>query len=328
MIKVLITSAGSAAGMNCISALTNQSDLDLEIVAVDAHPFAAGVLKSKIKYTVPPIKSHNAYIDRVLQICVDENVQIILPTFSEEIPLFAYNLKIFRKNSIKFLIPPYDSVRIFEDKWLSYKYFCSERVDTPKTWQVRALPKKVPFPVIVKPIKGSGSRNTFIANSQDELNFYIKFKENEIIIQEIINGREFTIDILADKNYKIVAAVPRERILKKGGMAIVSKTASPKYIPSEIETIISSMNLIGPINIQYIFSGEKHFFIDVNTRFAAGGLPLTVKSGQNIPLMVIKLILGQKVSKIQKYKNNLVMVRYYQEVFANELENGTYKIIS
>ena len=74
----------------------------------------------------------------------------------------------------------------------------------------------------------------------------------------------------------------------------------------------------GPVNFQFkIFPEDELCIFDFNTRFASGGLALTVESGFDIPNLLIKMLLGEKVVKWESISENdgLTMIRYYDEYF-------------
>ena len=49
--------------------------------------------------------------------------------------------------------------------------------------------------------------------------------------------------------------------------------------------ICEHLEVVGACNIQFIENKDGIYFIELNPRFAAGGLMLTVNAGANIPLM-------------------------------------------
>ena len=88
LIKVLITSSGGAAGINCIRALQSQNILSLKIYSTDVNPLSAGLFLSDKSFVVKAF-DHNFYIDEILDICKDEKINIVLPTYSKEIIVFS-----------------------------------------------------------------------------------------------------------------------------------------------------------------------------------------------------------------------------------------------
>ena len=62
--------------------------------------------------------------------------------------------------------------------------------------------------------------------------------------------------------------------------------------------------------------------IELNPRFSAGGLPLSVASGPNMPLMLLEMIYEGSVKAHLEYERGLYMVRYLTEIFLREEASG------
>lgn len=88
-----------------------------------------------------------------------------------------------------------------------------------------------------------------------------------------------------------------------------------------IEILERTGVLKGPVNFQFKEkkNGELCVF-DFNTRFASGGLPLTVAAGFDIPYLMIKMIVGENIEPVPRrdMDNELTMIRYYEEAFVHE----------
>ena len=82
--------------------------------------------------------------------------------------------------------------------------------------------------------------------------------------------------------------------------------------------------IVGPCNVQLIRNDDGMFFTEVNDRFSAGGLPLTVAAGANTPLMLLKMALGMPVEPVASYHIDLVMARYLTEMFMDIESIGQY----
>lgn len=320
MVNVLITTAGSVSGVNCINALRNQSELKVKIIASDASEYAPGLYLADAFYLVPPFSEEERYVDELLAISQKESITVLLPTFSKELPIIAKNIDKFIGINVNICISPFESIVLFGNKWLSYLFFKENGIETPETWLLNTL-TEFNSPLYIKPIIGSGSRKNCIVSDFEELYAHSRNNDpNEYVAQQIINAKEFTVDVMADRESKVIGMVPRERIKTKDGLAIVSRTIEEPGIIDNIEKIVSTGKLTGPINIQYFKTQEKRFlFFDVNTRFAAGGLPLSIRAGMNSPLISTKLALGMAVEKNFVYKKNLTMIRYFTELFFESL---------
>ena len=76
------------------------------------------------------------------------------------------------------------------------------------------LPKEynLNYPVVVKICSGGSSIGVFISNNDNEYYSYIKecFKlDNEILVEEYINGREFAIPVIASKVMPVIEIIPK-----------------------------------------------------------------------------------------------------------------------
>jgi hypothetical protein len=61
--------------------------------------------------------------------------------------------------------------------------------------------------------------------------------------------------------------------------------------------------------------------VEVNPKFAAT-LPFTVRAGVNMPLLLLKMCLGEQIRRrIDDFEDGLMMLRYWQEVY---IPNGQH----
>jgi carbamoyl-phosphate synthase large subunit len=323
-VKILITSAGSTNGVNVIKALKEQKELKLFLIACDMNPLAAGFYMAD-KYFVVPKANNPNFIPTILKICKKERIQIIIPTFSFELPFFAKNKAIIEKEGIKMAISDYETFLITEDKLRTYEYFKKWEIPFPKVYTENEIKeKKVKFPVIIRPINASGSKDVVKVNNWEELYFFKKYIKNNFV-QEFVEGEEYTIDGINDLKGKMITASPRIRLETKGGLAVKSITVNSPQMVKFTKKIVEGFKIKGPFNVQCIKKGKEIKFIEVNSRFPSGGLPLTVKAGLNIPLILVKLLLGKKIKK-PKIKPNVVMTRYWDAIIIKKI-NKKYKIL-
>jgi carbamoyl-phosphate synthase large subunit len=304
--------------------LREQKEFPLTLIAADINPLASGLYLADKHYLVPKATDEQ-FIPTILQICTQEGVKIIIPTFSYELPVFAKNKEIFEKRGIKMAISSYETFVITENKLETYKYFAKWGIPFPKIYNKDDIERKqVNFPVVVKPIQASGSKGVQIVNRWEELLLY-QDRLNEFIVQELAEGDEYTIDGVSDLSGRMIAACPRIRLEVKGGLAIKSITVNEPRLLELTRKIVEGFHIVGPFNVQCFKKGEKLNFIEVNSRFPSGGLPLTVKAGLNIPLIIIKLLLGYNI-EAPRLEWGLVMTRYWDAIILRKTGDGYEKV--
>jgi carbamoyl-phosphate synthase large subunit len=224
---------------------------------------------------------------------------------------------------VNFFSSHIDTVSLFRNKWQSYLFFEKIGIHTPETFELSTLADPF-FPLLLKPKFGSGSKNIIKIDTFRDLDYFRqKVDTAQYIAQEIVSSPEYTVDFLVGNNNELLSLVARQRIKTKDGIAVVSRTVDSSLIAPVIEKILRNIELRGPINLQY-FHVEKQetLTFDLNTRFAAGGLPLSIKVGINIPLETIKLALGLPTKKLDGYAIGVTMIRYYTTLFAKDAQLG------
>jgi len=140
------------------------------------------------------------------------------------------------------------------------------------------------FPVFVKPNNGGSSIGmSKVSNPSDELGIAIEkaFKEDDqVLVEEMIPGREFTIGVFKSKGNIIVLPVT-EVISKKDFFDYEAKYegASTEITPAEIDEVVTDkiretaakvykvFNCRGVVRVDFIYNEEEKqpFMLEVNT---------------------------------------------------------------
>lgn len=323
--NVLITSAGGASAINVIQTLKSQNEIPVRLVAVDINARAAGLFLADVGHTVPRA-SDSSFIPTILDLCQKEDINVVIPILSVEMPVFTAHSDEFGRRGIGMVISSLETVKICSNKWLTSRFFAESGIPAPQTWVSTDLPKRneLPYPLIVKPNVGSGSRNTYRASTPEQLEALLPLVPDPVI-QEFIQGQEYTIDLFSDWQSNLLAAIPRERVRTSGGKSILARTVSDEEILGWVQKIVKQSKLVGAGNIQCFRGADGLGFTEINTRFAAGGLPLCVAAGANTPLMYLRLALRQPVIPVWEYVEGLVMVRYFTELFLEQDSAENYR---
>jgi carbamoyl-phosphate synthase large subunit len=285
-----------------------------KVITSDTNSLSPGLYFCD-RFYYAPLCSAPEYVSTIKKICSKENISMIIPTIDEELPLYAGLENEFKGLGICVVVSSKDVVVKCNDKYLTYEYFLEKGIPTPVTYLPEQLVfSKLKYPLFIKPRFGRGSVNSFIVRSEKELKFFLGYIENPIV-QEYLRGREFTIDVLADFNSRVIASVPRERLLIRSGVTDRGVTMPNQELVMWGKRITEEMGIIGPTNIQGKIDGNKIKFFEINPRFS-GSIPLTIKSGQNFPELLLRMHMGEDIQpRIKSYKSNVYMICYEQGLF-------------
>jgi carbamoyl-phosphate synthase large subunit len=169
--------------------------------------------------------------------------------------------------------------------------------------------------LIAKPKQGSASQGIMKLESKDEFeDFFSKNDVEKYLVQQFIEGDEFTIDCYIDIYGEIMSVVPRKRLEIIGGEVSKSITQKEPFMIEVSEQILKKANFRGPITIQFLKDTEQSYIMEINPRLG-GGVITSIEAGADIPLMILKDFLQIKNEKVTDWKANLLMMRANREFF-------------
>ncbi len=171
----------------------------------------------------------------------------------------------------------------------------------------------VSFPVVVK----GRLINAYLARSKDEM-IGLAGKITDIwgfplIIQEFIEGAEFSICLVADRDSKLAGVC----VMRKLGISEQGKTWRAVTIETEpfmpiIQRIVKGLSWVGPIEIEFIArpDGSQPVAIEVNPRFPAW-IPLSRHAGADLIKLAVDLCFENPPKEIIAAAPGMCFVRTY-----------------
>ena len=252
------------------------------------------------------------YINNLINICVEDDIDLVIPTIDTDLLVLSENKEIFEKIGVKVMISAPDKIRICRDKNNTSQFFVDVGLAAPmpvNNWKEY----KLGFPAFIKPKDGSSSINAYKVNTEEELELYAS-QVDDYIVQPFISGREFTIDIFCDWDGNPVYIVPRERLQVRAGEVLKTKICMDQQMIDEALTLCKFFKPYGPMTVQLIRDKNNiDWFIEINPRYG-GGAPLSMKAGARSAEAVLKLIDNETVEYQADIADNSIYSRYDQSV--------------
>ena len=151
------------------------------------------------------------------------------------------------------LLPSAEFIKTHLDKLKSNSLLLSYGLPAPKT---EPLPghQWVPYPCIVKPRQGRGSRGVAIVHSEQELQAHIvlsRRRSEDFIVQELLVGQEYTVMMAADRTGQLCAVVPVKVGIKKG-ITLRAETDRDERVIDACIAIHAADPVPGCYNIQLV----------------------------------------------------------------------------
>lgn len=325
--KILFTSVGRRVELvQAFKDAAQRLCVDLVIIGTDISSTAPALQFCDKTEIVCRITNPN-YISSLLNICIKEEVDCLIPTIDTDLLLLSENKRLFEKNGIKILISKVDKVKICRDKNYTSDYFKSLGLKSPKTFNsVDEFDKavcngEVSYPAFIKPKDGSSSINAYKADNSDILRGYSE-RIKDYIIQQFISGKEYTIDIFCDYEGNPVYITPRERLAVRSGEVLKTKIFQDEIMITEMQTLIADYKPCGQITVQLIREEKTgdNYYIEINPRFG-GGAPLSMKAGADSAEAVIRMLNGETLVYINKAAiDGAIYCRFDQSICVNKDE--------
>ncbi len=277
--------------------------------------FTSGFSHCDKSYIVPSIKNEQAYIDKLLDICKQEKIDMLLSFYDYDTYILSQYLDKFKKMGVKPVISTREVNTIAFDKIKTFNFLTKEGFYTPWTMSSEEINKKeIPsYPVIVKPRFGFGSNAISIAHNKEEVDFFLKYYDNEeMLVQEFIDGAEYSFDILNDFEGKVVTAVVKRKMKMRSGETDQGYAIKSEHFRDWALKLGEALGHTGPLDVDFFIRDNKPYILELNPRFG-GGYPMTHLSGINFPKLLIDLanneIKPSDYSSYREYEEGNVMVK-------------------
>jgi len=198
------------------------------------------------------------------------------------------------------------------DKIISKKIFINNNILTPKYIQfnhqknkiniIKAIEKKLKFPVVIKPINEGSSVHVHICNKENiikklnQLSVY-----NEILIEEFVPGREIQVAIMGNKKLGVIELKPKRKFYDYE--AKYNANSKTKHIipvnlnKNDLKRIINITSKVhriigcrGVTRSDFKFHKGKFYLLEINTQPGMTKLSLVPEIASYAGISFIKLI--------------------------------------
>jgi len=247
--KTILFTGGGGAGSE---ALFRMMDLHYEVHFADADIHTKPYSIPSERFHQIPIASDPSFIPQLTELSKALGVDLLIPSVDEELLSISQARKAF---GCEVLLPPTEFISAHTDKLVSSSRLQSLGLPVPHT-EMLADVDRMSFPCIVKPRRGRGSRGVAIVNCKQELNAHITLSRRapeDFILQELLQGQEYTVMMAADGDSKLHAVVPVKVGIKRG-ITLRAETDHNEQVIAACVAIHTADPVPGCFNIQLVKS--------------------------------------------------------------------------
>lgn len=325
--------------------LKANKERNIRIIGVDLNDDKTGMELLVDKYYQVPAYTDSEYVDRLLEICKRENVDIFFPHISMELPYIASRIDEFDKLGVKVSMSDSKVLQIANNKFKLYEFMNKLglkvpmyfHIDSSTTLKDRIRELGYPHtPIVVKMTENSGSRGVRIIKSdlsrsdifmhQKPSSMYVTLEEMckiidgcipfpDLMAMEFLPGVEYTVDLLAN-NGKTLYIAGRRNTTSSLSIAQTSIVEKKEDAYNLCRTIVKELKLDGNIGFDFMLDDEDNpWLTDLNPRVTAT-IILYAGAGLNLPYLRIKQILGEQMPEINIQYGTMLM-RKYDDIIYN-----------
>ncbi len=316
--NILILSAGRRVELvQSFQKAAKRLNIKSNVVAGDCSETAPAIYFADRKAILPRINEDN-YVDEIINVCKREGIRLVIPTIDTDLLLLSEEReRIESESGAVVLISSTEVISICRDKINTQKFLEENGFKIPKMYSEEELDSgELEFPLFIKPKSGSSSINTFKVNNIEELATYRSLIK-EPIVQDFMEGKEFTVDVFLDFDGNLITVVPRLRMATRSGEISKGKIVKDEEIIEDIKRLVEVLKPIGHITVQLMKTNKGIEYIEINPRFG-GGAPMSIQSGADSCENLYRLLMGENLEYNENYRDNIMFFRFDNSICVDE----------
>ena len=312
-LRMLLSCAGRrVALLEAFRSAADELGIALEIVASDVAPeYSAACHRADSSVTVPRADSGD-FVPYLLDLVRSRDIGMIVPTIDPELLPLAEARSGFAELGAEVAVSAPGLVAMAGDKLATAAFLAEHGVPSPTTAtlaQALAAPGSWPGSMFVKPQFGSAGRGVRAVASHAAL-AGLEAAE-PMLVQKLLRGEEYTVNMFFDARGKLVTAVPHRRISVRAGeveKGVTVREAGLLALAEQLAAVLPEPR--GAMCFQAMVDSDGSAAVfEINARFG-GGYPLAHSAGAPFARWLLEERLGLPSSANNHWRSGVTMLRY------------------
>jgi predicted ATP-grasp superfamily ATP-dependent carboligase len=312
-LKVLVTNARRRKAIPIIRSLAHGG---MYVVCGDSDRSAVGFFSrcchERLLY---PKVQGGAFLNFLLPWLSENHCDVILPLDDDVLELLCRNRHRL-PNAEALLAPDAETVQHVNDKGWLISYAARLGIAVPRTTVIASPadlvhPGPLAFPVIVKPVRGSGGRGLTRVNDMNQLKSICRegFAAGQaFLVQEVIpaQGHGLGYFALYDRKGQLVAQFMHRRLREyplEGGPSTLREGIWDASLAGVARRLLESLKWVGLAMVEFKEDPRDGIpkLMEINPRFW-GSVALPIFSGVDFPVLAARVTAGFPVQPVLRYE--------------------------
>ena len=296
MSRILLSAVG---GPVAVSVIRHLQGLGHAVVGMDLSDRAVGRHFCDAFFRSPLATDAPAYLDFLS--AIEGEFDFFFPFVDEEIRTIAEAPE--RSVFAKVVMSPRESLLLCTDK-VAFQRFAEDRL-------LPIAPTATCVPAIAKPAHGRGGRGVRVITDNTELPPLLG--RTDTVVQQKIEGVEYTVDVLVGKDGRWLYGVARQRVEARG-VSTLGRIDMNEDVLAAARAFVEAIPFCGPINLQCFreTATGRVFVIEINPRLS-GSVIFTVLAGFDLLGASVAVAMGEQPDLPESVNNGLTIARYWSE---------------
>lgn len=302
-----------------------------KVLAADMQKTAPAMVDADESFIVPGIYDTN-YIGSLENIIRNQGVDAVISLNDLELPILSKNKSRLEKLGCKVIVSGEESINISFDKWETNKFLANNGLKFPKTYlnindaKVAIERGELSFPLVIKPRWGSASIGIEFPADMRELELGHELQTHKlkrtilaeassedinqsILIQEMLPGTEYGMDVLNDFEGNYVGTFVRKKMSMRSGETDKACSVIDERFEKVGRAIGENLMHVGNLDCDVFEHNGELFVLELNPRFG-GGYPFSHEAGINTAAIYIEWLKGSKdISKYINYQSDIAFAK-------------------
>lgn len=291
------------------------NDVGCKVFATDLSEIAPALYDAD-EFFLDKRMKEPGYLEQLLDFCKENSVKGVLSLIDPELSVLAKNEERFKAVGTTVIGSSYELCEMALDKMQMYEWLKSHGYNCARSWKDKEEFHKtvdkgeVSYPVFVKPYRGSASIS--ISKVYDKETVDLLFAhEDDLMIQEFLNGQEIGADVYIDMiSGEVVSIFTKKKLKMRAGETDKAVSFKNPGLFALIEKFVTEAGYKGQIDIDIFDIDGQYYISEVNPRFG-GGYPHAYESGCDHMKMILNNLKGITNQKnIGAYDEGVYMMKY------------------
>lgn len=311
---MLVLGVGGNVSQGILKALAGGT-LPLRVLAGCIDPLSLGLYVADRSFLTPRADDPT-FVPWLEGVCADEGVDAVLSGSEPVLEALSVHAARLHEATGAVCLVSEPHVLAVGDKLKGARWLAEHGLRAPRTADaadpcaVAEIVAHCGFPVVAKPRAGKGAQRVANVASEEELALVVG--NPELVVQEHLEGEEFTVGCLCDSAGELKGTVAMRRELREG-TTFRAEVADFPRVSAYAEKIAGALKPRGPLNVQLrVVAGEPVAF-ECNLRFS-GTTPLRSRLGfDEVGACLRHFVLGEPMPRCEAKPGTVL--RYWNELY-------------